>query len=83
MQLDKWIEGVDPATSPAEAARLSLEQRLKAGWLLLPLAAHHAKDDVEHVHHLRVATFPAVLSSSRSSVGLVVAHGQRIASNEA
>lgn len=56
MQPDKWVEGIDPAASPAEAARLSLEQRLKAVWRFLPLAAHHAEDDVEHVHALRVAT---------------------------
>lgn len=48
--------GIDPGASPADAARLSLEQWLEAIWRFLPLAAYHADEDVEYVHHLRVAT---------------------------
>lgn len=52
----KWIDGILPDDSVADAARLSLSARLTdvAHWL--PLAAYHADQDVEHVHRLRVST---------------------------
>lgn len=52
----KWIEGLEPEGGVYQAARLSLESRLKAVAHLLPLAADLAHEDVEHVHRLRVAT---------------------------
>jgi CHAD domain-containing protein len=55
-QSSKWIEGLAPDGSVHEAARLSLEPRLKAVAHWLPLAADQAEDDIEYVHRLRVAT---------------------------
>jgi CHAD domain-containing protein len=52
----KWIEGIGPHTPVADAARRSLEPRLAAVAHCLPLAAHLAEHDIEHVHRLRVAT---------------------------
>jgi CHAD domain-containing protein len=52
----KWIEGINPAGSVADAARRSLEARLTAVAHALPLAAYLAEHDVEHVHRLRVST---------------------------
>lgn len=52
----KWIDGIGPETSVAEAARRSLETRLAVVAHALPLAAHLANHDVEHVHRLRVST---------------------------
>src|SRR4051794_41529286 len=52
----KWVEGIGPETPVEEAARKSLEPRLAAVARCLPLAAHLAEHDVEHVHRLRVAT---------------------------
>ena len=52
----KWIEGIRPETTVADAARRSLEPRLAAVAHTLPLAAHLAEHDIEHVHRLRVAT---------------------------
>jgi len=52
----KWIEGLAPEGGVYEAARLSLEARLKTVTHWLPLAALQASDDVEYVHRLRVAT---------------------------
>lgn len=56
----KWIEGISPDGSVVDAARLSLSARLTAVAHWLPLAAHHAREDVEHVHRLRVSTRRAV-----------------------
>src|SRR2546421_3740321 len=56
----KWIEGIGPETRIEEAARRSLEPRLAAVGHYLPMAAHLAEHDVEHVHRLRVATRRAV-----------------------
>lgn len=55
-QSSKWIEGIAPDGGVYEAARLSLEARLKAVAHWLPLASHQASEDVEYVHRLRVAT---------------------------
>ncbi len=52
----KWIEGLPPDCSVEEAARRSLGPRLSSVVHLLPLAAHLAEYDIEHVHRLRVAT---------------------------
>jgi CHAD domain-containing protein len=52
----KWIEGIGAQTSVADAARKSLGPRLAAVSHMLPMAAHLAEHDVEHVHRLRVAT---------------------------
>ncbi len=52
----KWIEGIGPETTVADAARRSLEPRLAVVAHALPLAAHLAEHDIEHVHRLRVAT---------------------------
>jgi CHAD domain-containing protein len=52
----KWIEGIGPETTIADAARRSLEARLAVVSHALPLAAHLAEHDIEHVHRLRVAT---------------------------
>jgi CHAD domain-containing protein len=56
----KWIEGIGPDISVDDAARRSLEPRLTAVSHLLPMAAHLAEHDIEHVHRLRVATRRAV-----------------------
>jgi CHAD domain-containing protein len=52
----KWIEGLAPESSVKDAARRSLEPRLTAVMNLLPMAAHLAEHDIEHVHRLRVAS---------------------------
>jgi CHAD domain-containing protein len=52
----KWIEGLAPESSVEDAARRSLEPRLTAVAHHLPMAAHLAEHDIEHVHRLRVAT---------------------------
>jgi CHAD domain-containing protein len=56
----KWIDGIDPDGSVVEAAGRSLEPRLTSVARALPLAAHLAHHDIEHVHRLRVATRRAV-----------------------
>lgn len=56
----KWIDGICPDGSVGDAARLSLAARVPAVAHWLPLAAHHADQDVEHVHRLRVSTRRAV-----------------------
>ncbi len=52
----KWIDGIGPESRIEDAARRSLEPRLAAVAHLLPMAAHLAEHDIEHVHRLRVAT---------------------------
>src|SRR5262245_27990506 len=52
----KWIEGIGPESAVDDAARRSLEPRLSTVAHCLPLAAHLAEHDIEHVHRLRVAT---------------------------
>jgi CHAD domain-containing protein len=52
----KWIPGLTSDTPVVEAARKVLSVRLDVVLHYLPLAAWHPEDDVEHVHHLRVAT---------------------------
>jgi len=56
----KWIDGIDADGSVEDAARRSLQARLTAVSQALPLAAHLAEHDVEHVHRLRVATRRAI-----------------------
>jgi CHAD domain-containing protein len=52
----KWIEGLGPLLSVAEAARLALQVRFEVVRYYLPLAMHEADRDLEHVHRLRVGT---------------------------
>jgi CHAD domain-containing protein len=52
----KWIEGIEPGSDVAEAARIALRERLAAVIYWLPAAAYCAEHDVEHVHRLRVGT---------------------------
>ena len=59
---DKWVSGVLPGHSVGKAASRILEARLQAVWHWLPLAAERSDEDVEHVHHLRIATRRAVES---------------------
>lgn len=56
----KWIDGIDADGGVGDAARRSLEARLTAVARALPLAAHLAHHDIEHVHRLRVATRRAI-----------------------
>jgi CHAD domain-containing protein len=67
----KWIEGLGPECSVAQAARRSLEPRLTAVTQALPMAAHLASHDVEYVHRLRVATrrASAALQLYRDCIG--------------
>src|SRR5262249_39046298 len=52
----KWIEGLGPLLSVAEAARLALQVRFEVVRYHLPLALQEADRDPEHVHRLRVGT---------------------------
>ncbi len=52
--MGKWIEVTDVTRSAANVAAEILEARLKLVRQRLPLAAHSYRDDVEHVHQLRV-----------------------------
>jgi CHAD domain-containing protein len=56
----KWIDGIDAGGTVEDAARRSLQARLTSVIHALPLAAHLADHDVEHVHRLRVATRRAI-----------------------
>ncbi len=52
----KWIPGLTSDTPVVEAARRVLSVRLEVVGHFLPLAAWRREEDVEYVHHLRVAT---------------------------
>ncbi|MBN9118023.1 MAG: CHAD domain-containing protein [Planctomycetes bacterium] len=52
----KWIEGLTPGMSVTDAARTTLVARFAVVRHFLPLAAEKAREDVEHVHQLRVGT---------------------------
>ncbi len=52
----KWIPGLTPTTSLAEAARRTLQLRLELVTRHLPAAVERWHEDIEHVHQLRVAT---------------------------
>lgn len=52
----KWIEGIGPDSAVPDAALRALQPRLAQTMHLLPMAAHLAEHDIEHVHRLRVAT---------------------------
>jgi len=54
MQLVKWLDQIEPQLSVADAAGISLQQRLSAVEWYLPLAANQPKKTDEHVHQLRV-----------------------------
>lgn len=51
----EWID-IDTKGTLSDFAYASVDLRLKRVCRLLPLAASHAKDDIEHVHQLRIAT---------------------------
>lgn len=53
---DKWIADANCDTPTGEVARCALQTRLRGVIHYLPLAAHLADEDVEHVHAARVAT---------------------------
>src|SRR5262245_51299342 len=52
----KWIQDLRPKTPVADAARHVLTVRLQVVRDHLALALHHADEDPEHVHQLRVGT---------------------------
>ena len=52
----KWIEGLTPGMSVADAAKAVLGARFAVVQHYLPLAAEKPQEDVEHVHQLRVGT---------------------------
>jgi CHAD domain-containing protein len=52
----KWISELTAHTGVADAARHVLTARLEVVRDYLPLARHHADEDPEHVHQLRVGT---------------------------
>jgi CHAD domain-containing protein len=54
--LDIWLTGLPEDATVSDAARLSISARTAEVVVLLPLAAHQAYRDIEHVHQLRVAT---------------------------
>ena len=51
---DKWVEGLTPKITVADAARVALEHRLQAVLHYLPLAADRSDENLEYVHLLRV-----------------------------
>jgi CHAD domain-containing protein len=51
----KWAEDGHPDVPAREFARTILTERVNSVEELLPHAAYHFQDDVEHVHQLRVA----------------------------
>ena len=52
----KWINGLSPGMSVADAARVVLAARFEVVRQYLPLAAERPDEDTEHVHQLRVGT---------------------------
>ncbi len=54
--LDIWMTGLPADATVSDAARLSVSARTAEVVVLVPLAAHQAWSDIEHVHQLRVAT---------------------------
>ena len=50
----KWVEPVTLEAPADQVAGIILHQRVQIVLDLLPLAAHHYREDVEHVHRLRV-----------------------------
>ncbi len=52
--MGKWVEVIDVTRSASNVAAEILESRLKLVRQRLPLAANSYRDDVEHVHQLRV-----------------------------
>lgn len=53
--MGKWVKVDDGSRAAADVAAEILESRVKVVRKMLPLAAHSYRDDVEHVHQLRVA----------------------------
>ena len=56
MRDGKWIEDLEAAMPVPDAARHVLTVRLDVVRHALPLSLHHADEDPEYVHQLRVAT---------------------------
>ena len=56
MHEGKWIDELTPSMPVAEAARLVLDARLGVVAKCLPPALSQAREDVEHIHQLRVST---------------------------
>ena len=54
MQFQKWLNQIEPQHSIADAAVVTLRQRLSAVSYLLPLAANRHKESPEPVHQLRI-----------------------------
>lgn len=52
---EKWVLGASADDRVSDVAVLTLQNRLGAILHFLPLAAKKAAEDLEHVHHLRVA----------------------------
>src|SRR5262245_49981347 len=52
----KWIEGLRPDLTVANAARRVLAERFEGGCGQMPLAMHQPDADPEHAHRLRVGT---------------------------
>ena len=52
----KWIDGVAADQPVSDSACRALRVRLSVVWHYVPLAAERARDDIEYVHQLRVAT---------------------------
>jgi CHAD domain-containing protein len=50
----KWAEECDPDLPARQFARATLAERVDVVEQLLPRAAHHSDEDIEHVHQLRV-----------------------------
>src|SRR5438105_13866764 len=53
---EKWIAGLKPDMPISEAARLTLNLRLRVVRDRLPAAVFQAEEDTENVHQLRVST---------------------------
>ncbi len=56
----RWILSVSKRDLASDVAIRTIQIRLKSVHFYLPLAAHDAEQDIEHVHQLRVATRRAV-----------------------
>ncbi len=52
----KWLSGLTSKIATRDAAMNSFDKRIGAVAHWWPLAAEHYRDDIEYIHHLRVAT---------------------------
>src|SRR5579872_4621176 len=51
----RWIAGLSAGMPLFDALEVTFRQRYEAVLYYLPLAAHHADENIEYVHKLRVA----------------------------